>query len=165
MTEAKADFVGTHKYPFFKASLRLWSYSEPLEPVIPALGSHWPHLDVKGQLIPARGRVKAHFAPQHYASSEDIKDTNIENIVAVISQWLDNIERCAPPTATLVKAGKIEAVIWVALFGYDPVIPPELPVELEIRAKKAGVKVFIENYTIMDEETGAPAKRFFGAED
>lgn len=34
-----------------------------------------------------------------------------------------------------------------------------------MQAKKAGVKIFVENYTIMDEETGAPAKSFFGARD
>ncbi|MDI9847550.1 hypothetical protein QM467_05680 [Rhodoblastus sp. 17X3] len=51
------------------------------------------------------------------------------------------------------------------LFGYDPVLPPDLPAELEMQAKKAGVKIFVENYTIMDEETGAPAKSFFGARD
>lgn len=109
--------------------------------------------------------MAARIASQHYASSEDIKQYKIENIVPVISQWLDNIELGAPPIAALAKAGKIEAVICVALFGYDPVIPPDLPAELEMQAKKAGVKIFVENYTIMDEETGAPAKSFFGARD
>jgi hypothetical protein len=165
MTEAKTDFVGTHKSPYFKANLRLWSDSEPLTPVVKSSRRVWPHLDVKGEVIPARGRVKARIASKHYASSEDIKYEDIDEIVPVVSQWLSEIENESPPISALTKAGKVEALLWVAIFGYDAVAMPALPAELDRRANQAGVKILIENYTIMDEESGNPVKSFFGAKD
>jgi hypothetical protein len=165
MTDVKADALENRNSPYFKANLRLWSDTEPLARRVRASGQNWTDIDVKGETIPGKGRVSARIASQHYAASEDIKYNNIESMVPVISQWLDDIERGAPPISALAKAGKIEAVIWVALFGHASVTPPDLPAELEMRAKKAGVKIFIENYTVMDDETGIPAKSFFGAKD
>ena len=87
--------------------------------------------------------MAARIASQHYASSEDIKEYKIENIVPVISQSLDNMELGAPPIAAPRQSWQDRGVICVALFGYDPVIPPDLPAELEMQAKKAGVKIFV----------------------
>jgi hypothetical protein len=166
MTNTKADFAENHKPATFKANLRLWSDSEPLTPVVDASRHPWPHLDVKGHAIPARGRVKAHIASKHYASSDDIKYDDVNQIIQVLSQWLDKIESGAPPITRLAKEGKIEATLWVAIFGNDEVATPILPEEIDARAKKAGVQILIENYTIedMDPEREIPTKSFFGAE-
>jgi hypothetical protein len=109
--------------------------------------------------------VPASIANQHYAYSEDIESDNIEHIAPVLAQWLDEIESQAPSIATLARAGRLEALLWVAIFGRDQIATPDLPAELDTRAKQAGVKVLLENYTVMDEETGNPAKTFFGAKD
>ncbi len=165
MTNTKADFAENHKAASFRANLRLWSDSEPLTPVVHASGHPWPVHYVKGQTIPARGIVKPRIASKHFASSEDIKYDNIKYIVPVLSQWLDEIESGAPPITGLAKEGKLEAVLWVAIFGHDEVATPSLPAELDMRAKEAGVQILIENYTIedMDPEREVPTKSFFGS--
>lgn len=162
MIETKSDFGGNRQLPYFKANLRLWSETEPLAPVVRGSRRQWTDVDVKGQIIPAKGRVRARIASRHYASTEDIKCDNIGDIVPVLSQWLDDIESGAPPIMTLAKTGKIEAFLWVAIFGYGEVATPDISAELDKRAKQAGVRILLENYTIGDEETGNPAKSFFG---
>lgn len=96
MINTNADFAEKHKPATFKANLRLWSDSEPLGPVVHASRHPWPVLYVKGQTIPARGKVNARIASQHFASSEDIKYDNILNIVPVLAQWLHEIESGPP---------------------------------------------------------------------
>ena len=165
MTETKTNFLRPHRNPYFKANLRLWSDTEPLASVVRASPRRWKTVDVKGETIPARGRVTARIAQQHYASSEDEKYENIEDVAQVLSQWLDEIENDAPPIKALAESGKINAVLWVAIFGHDEIATPALPAELDTRAKQAGVKILLENYTIMDEKTGNPVKGFYGATD
>ena len=65
----------------------------------------------------------------------------------------------------LAKSREIEAVLWVAIFGYDPIDVPDLPEKLMTKVKGRGVKILIENYTIMDEETGNPAKTWIVLDD
>ncbi|MCI4680186.1 hypothetical protein K9U33_16245 [Rhodoblastus acidophilus] len=163
MAETKVKSVGNHEPPTFKTSLRLWSDHEPLKPVVHASKLQWKHFYVKGQTIPAQGRAPARIASRNYACSEDVEYDNIEHIAPGLAQWLDEIECRAPSITALAKAGKIEPLLWVAIFGRDQVATPVLPAELDARAKQAGFKILIENYTVMDEETGNPAKRFFGA--
>jgi hypothetical protein len=165
MTETTTNFARPHRNPYFKANLRLWSDTEPLASVVRASPRQWKTVDVKGQTMPARGRVTARIAQQHYASSEDEKYENIEDIAYVLSQWLDEIEGGQPPISALANAGKIAALLWVAIFGRDQIATPALPAELDTRAKRAGVGILLENYTVMDEESGNPAKSFFGAKD
>ena len=109
--------------------------------------------------------VTGPLASRHFASSEDAKYDNIENIALALSQWLDEIENGAPPIAQLAKEGGLEAVLWIAIFGYDEVATPILSEELDARAKKVGVQILIENYTIedTDPEREIPTKTFFGA--
>ena len=160
MAETKRIIIGNQEPPTFKASLRLWSDAEPLAALVHASRLQWKHLYVKGQMIPARGKAAANVALQHYACSEDVDYANITQIASVLSQGLDEIESCAPPITALAKVGKVEAVLWIAIFGYDEFPSPVPPKELDARAKQAGVKILIENYTIMDAETGNPAKSF-----
>jgi hypothetical protein len=132
--------------------------------VISASGRHWPNFDIKGEKIPARGRVSARIATQHYAASADEKYGKMEDIEPVLNQWLCDIEHDAPPISALVKAGKLNAVLWIAIFGNDEISTPQLPDELCQRARQAGVRVLIENYTVMERDTGVPAKSNFGFE-
>lgn len=118
--------------PNVKASLRLWSDNEPLAPVICHSSTSWKHLYVKGQVLPPKGRAQAHLVTRHYASSDDIEFDNIDGIDQVLAQWLDEIDT------------------------------PLVTTELATRAEQTGVKILIENYTVMDENTGNPAKSFFG---
>jgi hypothetical protein len=165
MTETKTEALKKQHLPFFRANLRLWSDKEPLARLVRASGHNWSEIDVKDEKVQAKGRVSAHIASRHYASSEDTIYDNIEKIIPFISRWLDDLERGAPPISALAKEGKIEAVIWVAVFGYDEIATPNLSDELDQRAKKAGVQILIENYTIadMDPEHEVPTKTFFGA--
>ena len=165
MTETKAEALRKQNLPFFKANLRLWSDTEPLARLVRDSGHNWSDIDVKDEKVQAKGRVPSRIASRHYASSEDTTYDNIEKIIPVIARWLEDLERGAPPVSALAKEGKVEAVIWVAVFGYDEIATPILSDELELRAKKAGVQILIENYTIadMDPEHEVPTKAFFGA--
>jgi hypothetical protein len=165
MTDAKADALNSQKSPYFRANLRLWSDTEPLARLVRASGRNWTEIDVKGETVNAKGRVAARIATRHYASSADTKYDDIDKIEPVLSQWVDDIERGAPPILALAIAGKVDAVLWISIFGHDEVPTPALPNELVARAKQAGLEILIENYTIMDDEGGNPAKSFFGVKD
>ena len=106
-----------------------------------------------------RGRAGANrISLRHYASSETIESGNIKNIPAVLSKLLDDFESKSPAIFEFTRIGEVEAVLWVAIIGYDPVDVPDLSETLVKKAKGAGVKILMENYTVMDKETGNPAK-------
>jgi hypothetical protein len=165
MAEIESGNSENSKSPRFKASLRLWSDTEPLGEIIHSSRRPWMHHYVKGQTIPASGRSQARISSRHYASSEDVKYDNVADVASALSQWLDEVESRAPQISSLAKAGKLEAVLWVAIFGRAETPTPTFPAELARRAKQAGVKILLENYTIMDEESGNPSKRFLATDD
>ena len=76
----------------FRASLRLWSDTEPLAQLVRAARWNWENVHVNGKSVPATGRTPARVAPRHYARSEDPKYGDIEDIIPVIAHWLDEIE-------------------------------------------------------------------------
>ncbi len=165
MAEIEPGNSGNIKPARFKANLRLWSDVEPLGEIVHSSLRPWTYHYVKGQSIPANGRAQARISSKHYASSETIECDDIQHIAAALSQWLDEIESEAPPISALAKADRLEAVLWVAIFGREETPTPTLPAELARRAKQAGVKILLENYTIMDEETGNPAKNWVAVND
>jgi hypothetical protein len=161
MADSKAEDIQS-RHPNVKSSLRLWSDNEPLAPVICHSSTSWKYLYVKGQVLPPKGRAQAHLVARHYACSDDIEFDDIGGIGQVLAQWLDEIENNDPSIAAFAKAGEIEALLWVAIFGYDEIDTPLVTTELATRAEQAGMKILIENYTVIDENTGNPAKSFFG---
>jgi hypothetical protein len=163
MAEMSANPIGNQAAPTFKANLRLWSDTVPLAPVVQASLCQWDRLYIKGQTIPARGKASPHIATRHYATSEDREYADIRDIGPVIEQWLDEIESGRPPIASLAQQGRIEAVLWVAIFGGDEVATPVLSEEIDKRAKSAGVQILLENYTIEEPEDGNSDKTFLGA--
>jgi hypothetical protein len=165
MTDVKTDAASSLKPPYFKVNLRLSSDSEPLMPLVCTSERNWPNVDVKGQTIPAKGRVSSRIATQHYAASADEKHSNLSDIESVVNQWLCDVEQDAPPVSALATAGKVDAILWIAIFGNDEIPTPLLSAELCKRAKQAGIKILIENYTVTDGESGNAARSFFGAED
>ena len=65
--------------------------------------------------------------------------------------------------SALALAGTIEAVLWIAIFGDDEIATPDLPEDLDKRARAAGVQILLENYTAKEPDDGNSAKTFFGA--
>jgi hypothetical protein len=133
-----------------------------LAPLLRAIGWDWKNVHVKGELVPARGRTPARLAQRHYASSNDPRHEDIQDIIPVIAHWLDEIESQASSMIALALTGTIEAVLWIAIFGDDEIATPDLPAELDTRARRVGVQILLENYTTPDPEDGNSTKLFLG---
>lgn len=145
-----------------RINLRIWSDSEQLGPLVQASARRCAHLHVKGQNAIEQNGTAGRVFGRHYASFEDVETSDANEIVPIISQWLNEIDAGEPPIAKLANSGMIEAVLWIAIICRSPVNSPKIPEELTAQAKKLGVKVLVENYTMFDDE-GVPLKIWLAA--
>jgi hypothetical protein len=125
-------------------SLRLWSDDVPLGPLVDGLGLPVSHLHVAGRPVAAEGRLSRHVAAVHYASVANTRGTNDPH-----SWCIAVLEKVGAQSqlVSLLRQDRVEATLWIAVFGSEPVDPPDVTDDVLALARNLHVSVFIENYT------------------
>jgi hypothetical protein len=146
--------------PFIKANLRVWSDRASLKP-----------LAESGQFLTARayhagepiitdsGTVSRARARRNYLSttqSEFLADD-------AAREWLDRILETisTSPLAGELRAGRLEAILWLAAFQPSELHDAAQMLSLSERAARLGIEVLIEDHASFSEQ-GAARQFHFG---
>lgn len=134
----------------FDMSLRLWSHTVPLSPLLQELDVAIGHLHVLGQKIASGGAIAGRVATRHYASVAPAaadREVDVENW---LKSTLGHIES-STRVRDLIRQDQVEAVLWIAIFGAVPRETPLLDSRLITRSSRLRVKILIENYAASTE--------------
>ena len=127
-------------------SLRLWSDTQELTEVVQELRRPPRHHYRKGEVIQIGRQQRSHVPKRHYVSYPDVGVHEFGAIEPWLASEFDLLER-SEQTASLIRNGVVEAVLWVAVFASTRVEPPPICDEIVERARSLGSKIFVENYS------------------
>ena len=153
------DELSDHKP--FDMTLRLWSDSVPLEPIVALMGLKAEHLHRIGEPRQVRGRALRGTVDRHYASLARTRGTE-EDVTKWIQSTL-NIIGLHQQLVKDLKGERIEGLLWITrLRGDDGSPMPTIEPALVDSACEEGLRIFLENYTDFGEE-GAPKREWLPA--
>lgn len=130
----------------YKLSLRLWSDTVPLRPVISVIGYPVQHIHVKGRPIEVPAGKPTRIAPHHYAS---IASAQVQTEHEV-SDWLFRVAGRLSQLDSVALDG-LEIVFWIAIFGRVRAENPEIARYIVDLISSLGANIFVENYTALNE--------------
>ena len=142
-------------------SLALSSHDVPMEPIVRGMGLVAKHLHKRGEPIINPRHPSRRIATKHYASVAHARSTDEKDV----STWLDHTIRHIndqPALAGLIRAGKVEAIPWIAVMPHDPSPSPmRFDPSLVGSATRLGARILIEDYNREDPD-GSPKKTWIG---
>ena len=127
-------------------SLRLWSDLVPLASIAERLRLPVEHQHTLGEVIPQHRGAARRVARKHYVSLSR-REAHTDKEVA---QWgRETLAQLKDYQALseLLLQGRVEATLWIAIFGRHPVETPAFSSDLVNLAEGLNVSILIENYT------------------
>jgi hypothetical protein len=134
-----------------KVSLRMWSDSASLSDVAERINLKPAVVLEKGQptVLPS-GSASKHLSSRNYVSFEDSTLDSGPSLPSQIERLLDLVasSRLVPE----IRAGTIEAAIWLAIFNNDESWTTFLPRKLRDRSSEIGVRLLVEDYSNLNAD-------------
>ena len=145
----------------YDMTLRLWSDDVFLEPIVRELGLVIHGLQKRGEpIVNAKARLQR-IAPKHFASVAQARTPDEGYVLTWIERTLQQIEG-KPALVDRLRSGAVEALLWIAVLGQDPIPPPlVIAASLAGSATRVGAKIMVEDYNRYDVD-GVPMKTWFG---
>jgi len=138
-----------------KMSLRMWSDTQDLDSVIQDLGGSPTYAYKKGELVHI-GRQKRPYVPKrHSASFPEVEVHDFGGIASWLVSRFDLLEG-SELTASLIRNGIVDAVLWIAVFNEMRIDVPPVRPEFVERARSSGIRILIENYSSDPYPEGEP---------
>ena len=145
----------------YDMTLRFWSDDVFMEPIVRQLGLVIHGLQKRGEpIINAKARSRR-VAPRHFASVAQARTPDEGDVPNWIDYTLQRIES-QPALVDRLRSGAVEALLWIAVLGHDPIPPPlVIAASLSGSATRVGAKIMVEDYNRYDAG-GVPMKTWFG---
>lgn len=145
----------------FDMTLRFWSHDIVMEPTVRGMDLVAEHSHRRGEPIVAPNARSRRVAPRHYASIAHARTSDEGGALTWIGHTLQRIEG-QPALVDLLRSGTVEALLWIAVLGHDPIPPPlVIAASLSCSATRVGAKIMVEDYNRYDAD-GVPMETWFG---
>ena len=145
----------------FDMTLRFWSDDIPMKPIVRGMDLIAEHMHERGEPIVAPSARSRRIAPRHHASVAHARTSDGGDVPPWVDYTLSRIEG-RPALIDRLRSGAVEALLWIAVLGHDPIPPPlVIAASLSGSATRVGAKIMVEDYNRYDAD-GVPMKTWFG---
>ena len=138
-------------------SLRFWSDTIPLKDLTERVSSSVQFSHVPGKLMSERGVLSKRTAARYYVSLTSERTNDNDGVSKWINQIIFKLKSEAE-ILELIKNGKIECVIWIAILACDRAPLINIKSDVLDFSSLIGFGILLEDYNNIDSNGESPKK-------